>query len=211
MNADRGARGPWETFRISLGSSEGQPPLTGKREFVQNYQGNFGSIKVPDCGLFNDSLFDPILLVKYVNDRPCYEKMMQAHADRGDNRVVVDPRADYHGGQGGGIVDWWHEPARFAEFLGDIRSHVNKWGEHFEALVFLAGDGHIGSFIQREGVPNLAAEAHWADDLRALAAAAAGEIAGTATCWECRHQKDYITPGGYERAGKLIAQLFPSA
>ena len=86
-----------------------------------------GSIKVPGCGFHNDSLFDPVvLLVTWTNNKPCFEKAMQAHAVRGDNRVVVSPRADYHGGQGGGIVDLWHDPATFRAFLVDIRRHVNN-------------------------------------------------------------------------------------
>ena len=190
------------------------PPLGTKADFIQHYQGNFGSIKVPDCGFHNDSTFDAVvLLVAWTNNPPCFEKAMQAHAVRGDNRVVVDPRADYHGGQGGGTIDLWHDPVTFARFLKDIRAHVNNRGEHFKVLVFLAGDGHIGSFLKngQEGVPDPDAEAHFTRDVRALAAAAAGQIDGTAVCWECRHQRNYLTPGSYERHGKLIAELFPKA
>ena len=138
---------------------------------------------------------------------------MQAHASRGDNRVVVDPRADYHGGQGGGIVDLWHEPARFREFLVDVRRHTNNRGERFEVLLFLAADSHIASFLKggSEGVPDPDAEAHALRDIRALAAVAADQVAGTAVCWECRDQKNFMTAGTYERIGKAIADAFPNA
>ncbi len=80
-------------------------------------------------------------------------------------------------------------------------------------LVFLAGDGHIASFLkdEREGVPDPDAEAHFARDARALAAAAADQVDATAVCWECRNQRNYMTAGTYERNGKLIAALFPRA
>ena len=132
---------------------------------------------------------------------------------RGDNRGVVDPRADYHGGQGGGPIDVWHDPATFARFLKDIRAHVNNRGEHFKVLVFMAADGHVASFLKngQEGVPDLEAEEHFARDMRALAAAAADQIDATAVCWECRSQRNYMTSGTYERNGQLIAMLFPKA
>ena len=190
------------------------PPLGTKADFIRNYQGNFGGIKVPGCGFHNDVMFDPVvILVTWTSNRPCFEKAMQAHAARGDNRVVVDPRADYHGGQGGGPIDLWHDPGTFARFLKDVRSHVNNRGEHFKVLVFLAADGHIGSFLKngQEGVPDPDAEAHFARDIGALAAAAADQIDATAVCWECRNQRNYLTPGSYERNGQLIAKLFPGA
>ena len=185
-----------------------------KTDFIRNYQGNFGGIKVPGCGFHNDTMFDPVsLLVTWTADRPCFEKAMRAHAVRGDNRVVVDPRADYHGGQGGGPVDVWHDPATFARFLQDVRAHRNARGEPFKVLVFLAGDGHIASFLKdgREGTPDPDAESHFARDVRALAAAAADHIDGTAVCWECRPQSNYMTAGTYERNGRLVAELFPRA
>jgi len=190
------------------------PPLGTKADFIRNYQGNFGGIKVPGCGFHNDVMFDPVvLLVTWTSNRPCFEKAMQAHAARGDNRVVVDPRADYHGGQGGGPIDLWHDPATFARFLKDVRAYVNNRGEHFKVLVFLAADGHIGSFLKngQEGIPDPDAEAHFARDIRALATAAADQIDATAVCWECRDQRNYLTPGSYERNGQLIAKLFPGA
>ena len=190
------------------------PPLGAKADFIRNYQGNFGGIKVPGCGFHNDVMFDPVvLLVTWTNNRPCFEKAMQVHAARGDNRVVVDPRADYHGGQGGGPIDLWHDPATFTRFLKDIRAYVNNRGEHFKVLVFMAGDGHIATFLkdEKEGVPDPEAEAHFARDAGALAAAAADQIDATAVCWECRSQRNYMTAGTYERNGKLIAKLFPTA
>jgi hypothetical protein len=185
-----------------------------KVDFVRSYQGNFGTIKVPGCGFHNDSLFDPVsLLVTWTSNRPCFDKAMQAHAARGDNRVVVDPRADYHGGQGGGPLDLWHDPETFARFLKDVRAFRNNRGEPFKVLVFMAADGHIATFLKngQEGVPDPDAESHFERDIRALAAAAADQIDATAVCWECRNQGNYMTAGTYERNGKLIAALFPRA
>jgi hypothetical protein len=185
-----------------------------KTRFIREYQGNFGGIKVAGCGFHNDVVFDPVsLLVSWTSDRPCFEKAMAAHAERGDNRVVVDPRADYHGGEGGGPVDLWHDPATFARFLDDVRGHVNNRGEPFKVLVFLSGDGHIASFLdgKREGTPDRDAEAHFERDVRALAAAAADRMDATAICWECRPQRNYMTAGSYERFGRLVAILFPGA
>jgi hypothetical protein len=185
-----------------------------KADFVRAYQGNFGGIKVPGCGFHNDVMFDPVsLLVTWTNNRPCFEQAMRAHAARGDNRLVVDPRADYHGGEGGGPVDLWHDPATFARFLRDVRAYKNARGEPFKVLVFMAADGHITSFLKdgRAGEPDPAAAAHFEHDLRALAAAAADQVDGTAVCWECRPQGNYMTAGTYERNGRLIAELFPRA
>lgn len=189
-------------------------PLPSKPLFIQQYQGNFGSILVPGCGFHNDILFDPVgLLVTWTNNKPCFEKAMQAHADRGDNRVVVDPRADYHEGEGGGIVDLWHDASTFRAFLADIRRHANNRGERFEVLLFLGGDGHIKGFLENDriGAPDRDAEAHALRDIRALASAAADEVAGTAVCWECRDQTNFMTAGTYERLGKAIADAFPKA
>ena len=188
--------------------------LPSKRQFIENYQGNFGSIKVEGCGFHNDSLFDPVvLLTTWTHNRACFDKAMQAHADRGDNRVVVDPRADYHGGQGGAIVDLWHDPATFSKFLTDVRSRLNSRGERFEVLLFLSGDSHIDSFLKggAAGVPDAEAEAHALRDIAALGSAVADQVGGTAVCWECRDQTNYMTPGTYERLGKAIAAAFPTA
>jgi len=185
-----------------------------KVDFIRNYQGNFGGIKMPGCGFHNDTVFDPVsLLVSWVGNRPCFDKAMQAHAERGDNRVVVDPRADYHGGLGGGPIDLWHEPATFARFLKDVRAVKNNRGEPFKVLVFMAGDGHLPTFLRdgREGLPDADAERHFERDVRALAAAAADRIDGTAVCWECRNQGNYMTAGTYERNGRVVASLFPDA
>lgn len=189
-------------------------PLPGKDDFIRNYQGNFGSIKVPGCGFYNDSLFDPVVLLgTWVRDKACFEKAMAAHAERNDNRVVVDPRSDYHDGQGGALLDLWHDPAQFRAFLLDVRRHVNALGEHFEVLLFNSADGHIPSFLVNgaEGVPDPLAESHFEADVRAMAAATRDLVAGTATCWECRHQRNYITPGAYGRIGKIVAREYPKA
>ncbi len=88
---------------MAAGASPAAAQALDKVDFVRNYQGNFGGIKVPGCGFHHDTMFDPVsLLVTWTSNRPCFERAMQAHAERGDNRVVVDPRADYHGGEGGG-------------------------------------------------------------------------------------------------------------
>ena len=211
---ERSAIALWTWLGIlALAPAAAAQPLD-KVDFVRNYQGNFGGIKVPGCGFYNDTMFDPVsLLVTWTNNRPCFEKAMRAHAVRNDNRVVVDPRADYDGGQGGGPLDLWHEPATFARFLKDVRAYVNARGEPFKVLVFMAGDSHIKSFLKdgREGVPDPDAEAHFERDVRALSTAAADLIDATAVCWECRNQRDYMTAGTYERNGKLIAALFPRA
>jgi hypothetical protein len=195
----------------SRGSAQTIP---AKRLFIERYQGNFGSIKVEGCGFHNDSLFDPVVLLStWTHNKPCFDKAMQAHADRGDNRVVVDPRADYHGGQGGAIVDLWHDPGTFAKFLSDVRSRVNSRGERFEVLLFLAGDAHISSFLKgaAAGVPDPDAEAHAMRDIAAMGAGVSDQVGGTAVCWECRDQTNFMTAGTYERLGKAIAAAFPNA
>lgn len=189
------------------------PPLPSKQTFIQQYQGNFGSIKISGCDLHNDSLFDPVLLVRWVDNKECFERMMQAHADRNDNRVVVSPAISYHQGEGG-AADVWHEPARFSTFLADIRRHKNKLGETIEPLViWIQGEHFWPNFLVNgeEGKPSPEQELHFARDIRAMAPAVSDKIAGMAVCWECRHQRDYITVGAYMRAGRLIAELFPNA
>lgn len=187
-------------------------PIPSKASFIQNYQGNFGSIKVPGCGFFNDSLFDPVaLLVSWTNNRPCFETAMQAHASRNDNRVVVDPRADYHGGQGGGIIDLWHDPATFAAFVSDIRRHQNAAGEPFEVLLFTAADGHIPSFLARDGHQNLTELEHWTRDVDGILEAVGSQVAGVTPCWECRHQRDYMRPATFEAMGKHLRAKLPAA
>jgi hypothetical protein len=187
-------------------------PLPGKRAFVEHYQGDFGNAKLAGCGLHNDSVFDPVLLPLWLNNRSCFEKVLQLKAQNGDNRVVVSPAMNYHGGQGG-VGDLWHEPDRFAQFLGDIRAHTNVRGEPIEPLVIWIQLEHFGSFLLNgvEGRSDPAKEEHFARDIRAMANAVRDRVPGTAVCWECRDQRDTITPGAYARAARLIAQLFPDA
>ena len=56
----------------ALSNVAGAQPLTPKRQFIEQYQGNFGSIKLTGCGFHNDSLFDPVvLLVTWTSNKPC--------------------------------------------------------------------------------------------------------------------------------------------
>jgi len=184
--------------------------VPGKTAFIREYQGNFGTIKLPGCGLPYDSLFDPFLLSEWTHDRPCFERMMQAHATRGDNRVVIDPRSDYHGQVT--VVDLYHDPETFAAFVSDIRSHTNARGEGFEVLLFLSADGHIPSFIDaRTGRRDLEAEAHWRRDVSALLARVGSQIAGVSPCWECRDQRDYMRPATYAMMGQFLRQQLRDA
>jgi hypothetical protein len=185
------------------------PPVLDRREFARTYQGNFGTIKVPGCGLHLDHLFDPFLLPLWRDNKPCFEQALEAHAVRNDNRIVVSPRADYNGQMP--LVDLWHDPSTFLAFLRDIRRHRNRRGESFRTLVFLGADGHQPRLIQSFGVPDLDAEAHWLADIQRLASLTADQTDGTAICWECRHVVDYLTPGTFERAGSLIARVYPQA
>ena len=134
---------------------------------------------------------------------------MAAHAVRGDNRVVVDPRADYHALYP--VVDLYHDPARFATYVTDIRRHTNSRGEGFEVLLFLSGDGHIGSFIGPNGRRDLVAESHWREDVAALLADVGPQIAGVTPCWECRHQRDYMRPATYDMMGRFLHDRMPWA
>jgi hypothetical protein len=140
------------------------PPVQplDKRDFIEHYQGNFGSIAADPCYTVSRTLFDPVaLLVTWTNDRPCFERLMQQHADRGDNRVVIDPRASYH--ESVAPIDLWHDPPTFRLFIEDIRRHMNNRGEHFKVLPFFSADGHIDTFLKDgEGDPDPAAEAHFA-------------------------------------------------
>jgi hypothetical protein len=177
-------------------------PPTAKDEFIHSFQANFGTIKLPGCGLHLDNLFDPFLLIKWQEDRPCYEQMMAQHAVRNDNVIVVDPRSGYHGHND---VDLWHEPERFAEFLRDLRRRTNAKGEHFRTLVFFSGDRHIDDMHGAE------AREHWKRDVDRLAAAAEPLVDATVPCWECRPQNDYVSAAGYIEMGRYLAQKFPRA
>lgn len=191
-------------------------PRVVRAEFARTYQGNFGSIRLPGCGVQHDVIFDPHLLYWWAHDRRCFDAAMDAHASRGDNRIVIDPSDDYNRGHSlpGGDIDMWHEPARFRAFIDEVRSRTNSRGEHVGVLLFLAGDAHFGKTMLRDGKagePDPAVEAHWHRDLRAMADATRDVVDGTAVCWECRPVTDYMTVGQYERGGQLIAQLWPDA
>jgi hypothetical protein len=191
--------------RIATGagqSAPGDPPIAAKQEFIRNFQANFGTIKLPGCGLHLDNLFDPFLLIAWLENRPCFDRMMNEHARRNDNVVVVDPKSGYHGHND---VDLWHEPTRFAEFLRDIRRRTNGRGEHFRVLLFLAGDGHIND-MRADG-----ALTHWKRDVDALAAAAEPVVDATVPSWECRPQNDYVSASGYIQMARYAAQKFPRA
>ncbi len=185
-------------------------PILSKADFLHNYQGDFGNAKRPGCGLYNDSVFDP-LLVLWIGNRECFERVMALKADRNDNRVVVSLTTDYHGRYA--KHDLWHDPEQFARFLADVRSRRNGLGEYFKVSVALSGDGHIGSFLLngRPGHPDPAAEDHFKRDVAELARAAGDQIDATMECWECRDQRNYMTPGTYQRLGRFIAAVLPKA
>ena len=178
------------------------PPIGPKSDFWTQYQGNFGTMKLAGCGLHLNSVFDPFLLERWLNNRPCYEQMMQLHASRGDNRIVVDPRAGYGGHND---ADLWHDPAKFREFLLDVRSHVNINGENFKVLVFLQADEHI------QDMRSETSYTHWKADIDALAAVTQDVVDATATCWECRHQQDFTSSKRYIDTGRYISQRWPLA
>jgi hypothetical protein len=196
----------------TLSAAGESPRLPGKRAFVENYQGDFGNAKLAGCGLHNDSVFDPVLLPLWLNNRDCFERVLQLKAKNNDNRVVVSPAINYRAGQGG-AADLWHDPARFRSFLVDIRSHTNARGETIEPLVIWLQSEHFSSFLvnDEEGRTDPQQESHFARDIRAMADAVRDAVPATAVCWECRDQRDTITPGAYARAARLIAQLFPDA
>jgi hypothetical protein len=193
-------------------SQESGAPI-GRDRFAAEYQGNFGGIKVPGCRLNNDVLFDPQLLPMWLEDRPCFERSMAAHASRNDNRVVVSPAICYHGGQAGPCADVWHEPQRFRAFLADIRRHTNARGETIEPLVIWIQHEHFSSFLKggREGVPDRAAETHAFKDMAAMAAATRDLVGGHSPAWEPRPQRDWMTAGTYERLAAKAHELWPAA
>lgn len=190
-------------------------PLPSKAEFYRDYQANFGGIELKGCGLRNDILFDPQLLPMWLFDRPCYDRAMEEHAKRNDTRVVVSPAICYHEGFAGPCADVWHQPNRFREFLVDIRSHRNAAGETIEPHVILGQGEHDDWYpllkFSQEGVPDPEKEAHVIRDFTALAQVTQDVIAGTAPFWEPRHQKDWMTPGQFERIGMAVARLWPNA
>jgi hypothetical protein len=188
---------------IAVGQpSDTDPPLVSKDAFIHSFQGNFGTISLPGCGLHMDMLFDPFLLQKFVQDRPCYERMLQAHMDRGDNVVVVSPKSGYHGHND---LDLWHQPDVIAAFLRDVRRHRNNRGEPIRPIMFMAGDGHI------DNMKTAGAFEHWQRDIDALAAAAAPYIDSTATCWECRDGQSFVDAATYIRMARYVAEKFPRA
>jgi len=179
-----------------------QPPIGPKADFWLHYQGNFGSIKVPGCGLHMDALFDPYLLWAWANDTRCFEAMMSAHSYRNDNRIVVDPRSGYGGHND---LDAWHRPDVFAAFLADVRSHTNANGEHFKVLVFLGADGHV------EDMRADASWSHWKQDIDALAAVTQDVVDATAPCWECRHVQEFTSAKRYIDMARYVAAKWPLA
>jgi hypothetical protein len=200
---------------VALSAQRGdvaRPPVPRER-FAVEYQGNFGGITVPGCRLYNDILFDPQLLPMWLQDRPCFDRSMAAHAARGDNRVVVSPAICYHGGEAGPCADIWHEPQRFREFLEAIRRHRNARGETIEPLVVWIQDEHFRSFLRsgREGTPDPQAEAHAVKDLEAMAAVTRDLISGHSLAWEPRPQREWMTAGTYERLATRMRQLWPDA
>lgn len=184
------------------------PPLLAREVFIRTYQGNMGSIKLPGCGLHLDNLFDPFLLWAWLSNRPCFDRMMQAHADRGDNVVSVTPTSGYHGQN---ESDVWHQPDVFAAFLQDIRRYRNVHGEPIRVHVFFAGDAHFPTMLDDRGAFSAATFTHWKRDVDGIAAAAVDRIDSTVVCWECRHVRDQVTVGGYVQMGRYLAQRFPDA
>lgn len=193
--------------------ASGLPPLPTKEAFYRNYQGNFGGIAVPGCGLRNDILFDPQLLPMFLHDKPCFERSLAAHAGRNDNRVVVSPAICYHEGYAGQCADVWHQPLVFRAFLSAIRSHTNAAGEVIEPLVIFVQGEHADWYplIEDVGVPDAEKEAHVMRDLQAMAPAIVDLVAGTAPAWEPRPQHDWMTAGQFERIAAQVAALFPNA
>jgi len=198
-------------FQIQLPAWVAQvPPIGAKADFWQSYQGDFGTAKLPGCGLHLDAMFDPYLVWLWANNPPCFEQAMQQKGNRGDNRVAVDPKSGYHGNND---MDLWHDPQRFARFLHDVRAHVNNRGEHFKVLVFMAADGHIEDFRLNGDIAltDDAALRHWMSDIDALAAVTQDSIDATVVCWECRHNQGYISSVNYIRLGRYLAQKWPAA
>lgn len=171
-----------------------EPAIPPRDVILSTFQANFGGIKLPGCGLHRDNLFDPYSLERWLNDRPCFERMMDAHAVRGDNTIVIDPSAGYHGNH---EADLWHNPILFDAFIQDIRRHINSRGEHFRVLVFLGADGHHSDML----APG--AFAHWQADVHALANVIRGHVEIESPCWECRHG----LPGGLGM-GNVSALMF---
>lgn len=178
------------------------PPLLDKQTLIRTAQENFGGIKLRGCGLHMDNLFDPFLLERWVNDRSCYERMMDEHARRNDNTVTVDPRAGYHGQND---IDVWHRPDVFVSFLRDVRQRTNAAGEHFRVRVFLGGDSHI------EDMRAPGAYEHWQADVRALAAVAEPYVEFVVPCWECRHDNGWLSAKQYYDMLAFAGQQFPRA
>jgi|GEM_PF-3999286 len=178
------------------------PPVGSKASFVATYQANFGGIKLPGCGLHMDAVFDPFLLERFVNNRGCYEQMMQAHAVRNDNVVVVGAKSGYHGQND---IDVWHSPAPLVEMLTDIRSKRNATGEFFRVQLVVGADGHVDDMRDAGNF------AHWQRDIDGVAAVTQDLVDATMTCWECRHVQDFTSAKRYIDMGRYVAAKWPKA
>jgi len=178
------------------------PPLIDKTTVIRTAQENFGGIKLAGCGLHLDNLFDPFLLERWVNDRPCFERMMSEHAVRNDNMVSIDPNSGYSGFN---TIDLWHDPATVTAFVRDIRRHRNAVGEPFRVRLFLGGDAHF---------PDMRAQGaweHWQRDVSALAAMAAPYVDAVVPCWECRHDNSQASAKIFYDMLAFAGQQFPRA
>jgi len=184
------------------------PPLMDKTALIHGFQGNF-NFKLPNCDLHLDNAFDPYGLWMWINRPDCFRQWLDAHAQRGDNVVAVDPRSGYHGYQD---VDIWHDPSRFAAFLREIRQTTNVRGESLRALVVFGADGHIDDMTAPGALD------HWKQDVSALAAVARDWIDVTVPCWECRHRGGSeglgfaeVSAATYYEMAAWLVQQFPQA
>lgn len=187
---------------LHLRATVTDPPLLDKVTLIRTAQENFGAIKLAGCDLHMNALFDPFLLERWVNNRPCFERMMAEHARRNDNTVTVDPRAGYHGFND---IDAWHQPELFTAFIRDVRRHTNAMGEHFRVRVFLGGDGHI------DNMRSPGAFEHWQADVTSLAIYAAPYVEFVVPCWECRHDNSWVSAKLYYDMLAFAGQRFPRA
>ena len=69
-------------------ASPAAPQALDKVDFVRNYQGNFGGIKVPGCGFHHDTMFDPVSAARHLDEQP---SLFRA-GDAGPRRARRQPR-----------------------------------------------------------------------------------------------------------------------